>query len=270
VSMKSCHILPRDISLIRGEILDSTLLHGVGGFSGVGRVSRTSQNSGFAINEAVFTNADGCWAEEVLLPEESVAKFGNLSVDEATALPSYLSAWAILASFQVAQEGSTILQLDGDSSIGTALSELGKAQKLNIISPTPEEVEDVTFLQKWKGKIAFAVAGSPTFVRTLSKTLCPGAKAIFYNAKYTPTSACRSVDFPISSAIFQRVTVSGFDYVSWVRSSPTSYQQALQEVSTLILEKKVPGIKVTKFALADYQKAISHAAKTSSGTVLEL
>lgn len=129
---------------------------------------------------------------------------------------------------------------------------------------------DIFIIRPFSTKIAFAVAGSPTFVRTLSKTLCPGAKAIFYNANYIPTSACRSVDFPISSAIFQRVTVSGFDYVSWVRSSPTSYQQALQEVSTLILEKKVPGIKVAKFALVEYQKAISHAATTSSGTVLEL
>lgn len=220
-------------------------------------------------NDVVLINGDGCWADEITIFEENVSKVGDLPFDEAATLPSYLSAWAILNLFNGLQVGCNILQLDGDSAVGVALSEVGKAYGLNVISISTKEADDVSFMQKWKGKVTFAVAGSSQSARSLSKTLSPGAKMVFHIAKYTPTSAALSIDFPISMAIFQDVTVSGFDYASWVTSSPDLFNAALIDVLKLIAEKKISP-KSSAFPVADYQKAISHAATTGSATILNL
>jgi NADPH:quinone reductase-like Zn-dependent oxidoreductase len=269
IGMKTSLILPRDISAIRGERLVSITSSLLGGYTGVGVVTSTGSNSSaLKPNDVVLVNGDGCWANEITTFEENVSKIGDLPFDEAAILPSYLSAWAILNLFEVLQVGCDILQLDGDSAVGLALTEVGKAYGLNMISVSSKEVEDASFLQKWKGRVTFAVAGSTQSARTFSKSLSPGAKLVFHTAKYTPTSMASTIDFPISMAIFQNVTVSGFDYASWVGSSPDSFRAALVDILKLIAEKKLSP-KLATFPIVDYQNAIFQTATTRNASVLK-
>lgn len=211
-----------------------------------------------------------CWADSVTVSANNVVKLPNISADEANAIPAIVSALGILRSLPGLKEGDTVLQTGGANCTGDALSQVGAAQGVKIVSVPDSELMDVTKL-KALGKSNHGVAGASTskVVHQMTKALRPNGSVVFHHGTYQSFNDLLPIDLPASAAIFNNISVRGFNLYAWIKNDPTSFAEQVEKAAQLLKDKKI-ALPSQQFSLNDYKQAIEAAETSGSLNVLKL
>ena len=89
------------------------------------------------------------------------------------------------------------------------------------------------------------------------------------NGAIEPLSASGVLQVPVGSAIFNNVSVQGFDFGTWVRSDAAGVGAALKAVSGLVAGKKV-SLQAKVYAQKDFMAAVDAVASTGAPAVLKI
>eukprot|EP01041_Mallomonas_annulata_P000875 gene875-1700_t len=267
VSIKSLPILVEDILAVKGCSFQSSKL-GVAGSTSVGIVAAVGDKVKSCANEnSVFVVSDSCWAKDVIVPESSVFTIPKLSTVESTVLPATISAYGILSRFKTLQRGETVVQLNSDSDIGQAISQIGKDKGINIINATPADLSDPKQFMAKIGSIKYAISGSPGKLSlSLLRTLSDNAILINYNSSTFLKEDFGGFDLPVGPFIFKNISIQGFNLSTWAKTDNEGFKDAIKNVVALIQAKKI-SLKSQIFPLAEYSKAIL-AVEQAPGAVI--
>jgi hypothetical protein len=257
---------------IRGENLYRSS-PGIGGFSGIGKVVTVSTNAkNIKQDDFVFFNSHRSWAERVNVSESNIFLLENgISLTAAASLPYFISAWAIISKFHNLKAGGLVVQSNGDTAVGFAITQLCKANGINILSPTDAEISDPSFLMKYKGKVSHCILGSSgKIAMTFMRILASEAKVVVYRGRYVPTVETLGLDISYSAAIFKNISVSGFDYEIWSNNN-VNVQKAISSTTSLLREEKVKlSPELISSPIINYQKAIANAGTKGAFIVLKI
>lgn len=273
VSIKASSVTPEDVLSVKGLSL-SNKLSGIAGTVAAGVVASTSAGvTGFSSNDSVLVVSEGVWTDEVVVPATAVAKFPNLAAEQVAALPSILSAWAILNNYASGlKSGDLVVQTNGSGAVGAAISEVGKVMGLNVVNLSEADLQDAKLTDKLKSKgaVKLAVTGqSGGHVVSMVRALAPSGCLISYNGVVQSLASTTPVQVPISGMIFNNVSMHGFDLSAWVKSDPQGFQAAVSAVQGLLGDKKLAVKAVKAVPQSDFLKTLEAVGSTGSNAVLK-
>ncbi len=145
VSMKSARINPVDVDLMKGMPFLKYKKPQIGGVDGAGTITEVGEGiQEFSVGDTVyfyraFTNL-GSWAEEVVVPQDYLAKTPqNISVEQAGAIAlPLLTAYESLQALEP-KAGETILIHGAAGGVGLQATQLAKAMGLIVIGTAGPE-----------------------------------------------------------------------------------------------------------------------------------
>lgn len=244
------------------------------GNAAVGKVVAVPSNGSqeFYLNDSVLVIGQGLWTDEAIVSASGAVKVHALQPDEAALLPSYISAWAILHNYVTLKAGDTIVQTTGNSAIGKAITAVGKALNLKVLSLSDSELNDPEISRKLEGlgSISLTVTGqSGKVISLLSKVTASNGVVVTYNGVYESFVTTTAVSVAISHLIFRNVSIQGFELLPWVQSSPSEYKAAAHSVLSLLSEKKIVLKPSLVYPQSDYLSGIEAVFKTGDTAVLK-
>lgn len=276
VSVKSSEILAEDIRSISGLSL-ITKNPGVGGISCIGSVAQIGSNvPNLSLNDKVYVVARGTWRTSIKFPVESVLKLPALSFDKMSQFSSSLIAHSLLHNFVRLKSGDTIVQSSGDSIIGKKVSELGSYFGYKVLSPSRSELGDERYLETLKQEHTVKLVLSPNCDDKLSRSFLrllvnsgPANGYVLYNGDASAPNSLPPLQLPISYAVFNNISVYGFDYFSYFSTKPVDFQRTFSAVSDLyaagVLDDSKAGAQA--FPLSDYQSALRSVQSGQAATL---
>lgn len=248
---------------------------GVAGTTAVGTVIGVSNGeTDFKINDTVLVVESNLWADQAIVEKSSVSKLASVGADEAATLPTFLSAWALLNNFVKLSPGDTVIQSNGGSAVGSAVSQIGKALGVNVLSPSASDLSDAKFVSKTKAdKHTIKLSISDRSGRTsldFARITANDGTLVVYNGVIETLEETEGIDQSAGSAIYKNVSIAGFDFGLWHRNAKAdgTFQRALDEVLALGAAKKL-NLKPKVYAQADFQKALAEVESTGSAVVLK-
>ena len=259
---------------IRGMSMGGLRAGDVAGCAGAGVVTSVSAGEReFAVNDSVLVIGSGTWTNDAIVSTSSVSKLSSkVSAEEAAALPAFVSAWAILHEFAALKSGDLVVQTNGSSAVGAAITQLGKALGLKVVSLSDADLSGAkltTTLQE-VGKCKLAVSGqSGRHLTALQKALANSGVAVAYSGVFESLQSSADVQLPISNIIFNDASVRGFELVSWVRGNTAAYRKSVAALMPLVQEGKLTLKPAHVFPQADYLKAIEEVTARGSSVVLK-
>lgn len=244
------------------------------GNAAVGKVVAvpSSGSEEFYLNDSVFVIGQGLWTDEAIVSASGAVKVPALQPDEAALLPSYISAWAILHNYVTLKAGDTVVQTTGNSAIGKAITAIGKALNLKVLSLSDSELNDPEISKKLEGlgSISLTVTGqSGKVISLLSKVTASNGVVVTYNGVYESFVTTTAVSVAISHLIFRNVSIQGFELLPWVQNSPSEYKAAAHSVLSLLSEKKIVLKPSLVYPQSDYLSGIEAVFKTGDTAVLK-
>ena len=122
-------------------------------------------------------------------------------------MPSATSAWAILHNFVKLSPGDVVVQTNGSSATGIAISEIGSSLGLKVISVTESDLKDSKFIvNALKGshlKLAVAAHSGASQV-ALTKALAPKGVLVAYYGPTETLSRAAGLQMPTCKIIFHK------------------------------------------------------------------
>ena len=137
VRMFAAPINPADLNVIEGTYGELPSLPCTIGNEGVGVVERVGSSvSGFAVGRTVLPLAFGTWAEQMVVPAESLVALpeGLDPLQAAMLTVNPATAWRMLHDFVPLQPGDWIVQNAANSGVGRAVIQLAKALGLRTLN----------------------------------------------------------------------------------------------------------------------------------------
>jgi len=272
VTVKTSQVLAEDIKAIKGLSFAHKSLN-TAGTTAVGVVSGVPVGeSDFAVNDTVFLVGSGLWRGEANVNKSSAIKLSGISSDDAATLPSFLTAWGLLKNFVNLKSGDVVVQSSGDSGVGLAVTQIGKALGVTVLSPTKDELKDAKFVANMKNQkdsiklVVSDVSGRVSL--DLTRVVANSGVSVFYNGRVESLEESVGVDVPAASNIYKGVTVAGFDLAAWHAADTNGFKQAIKSVVALGNEKKI-NLKPKVYPFSDYLKAIADVEKSSSAVVMK-
>ncbi len=254
---------------IRGQSLVNKNV-GFGGLFGVGHVASIGTGvSNLNHNDSVIVVGDS-WTNQVTVPAKCAFKLpSNLSLDESVSISTFVCASGILKSLPNLKEGDTIFQTCGTTAVGMAMSQLGNQRGIKVNSIIDDDLMEIKKL-KSLGKTTHAVAGAANtkIIHQLTKTLLPNGAVVFYHGVYQPVSSLLSIDLPVSAAIFNNISVRGFDLAAWMRDDWEGFSLSLQQIINLMEEKKL-SLPSNSYHISDYRKAFEGVEAIAALSVIK-
>lgn len=274
VSIKTSQVRPEDIRTIRG-ISFASKSTGNAGTTAVGVVREVAKGeTDLAVNDTVLIVEPGVWTDQAVVRKSNVSKIAKLPVEEAATLPSYLSAWAMFHKFVNLSKGDTVIQSSGHTADGMAISQVGKALGYNVLSPTAAELSDAKFVSNMKAqntpiKLSISDRSGKTSL-DFARITANNGTVVVYNGTIESLEQSQGIDQSAGSAIYNNVSVVGFDFGQWHRITKAdgTFQKALSEVVSLGTSNKL-NLKPKSYAEADFQKAIADVQNTGSAAILK-
>lgn len=254
ISIKAAQVSTEDVRMIRGVSLTNKTT-GVAGTTGVGSVTAVGSGvSGVKVGDSVLAIGSGLWTDSVTLPASSVFKVSSsIPVEEAANLPAAVSAYIILKSVPLSA-GDSVLQSSADSAIDLGVSQVGKALGYNVTSTSDKPVK--LAVSSSTGKAA----------HTLIKSLAHGGVLVSYNGVKDSEDG---VAAPVSSSIFDDVSISGFDLGTYAASNSSGISEAVTAVCGLYDSKKIT-LKSKVYPQAEFASAVTIAESTGGPAVIKL
>lgn len=224
------------------------------------------------MNDSVLVIGGEVWADEAVVPKSNIIKLPKDAAENAAVLPNYISAWGILHNFVSLKTGDVVVQTVGNSAVGTAISNLGKALGLKVVSLADSDVKSTNLAAKLQelGAIKLAVSGnSGKHISSLQRHVGKDGSTVVYNGVYEPLHTVTDVQLPISHMIFSNSSVHGFDLQAWFQSDAAGVRGAVGDLLKVVQDKQVPVKAQHSFAQADYIKAIEEVTKSGACVVLK-
>jgi NADPH:quinone reductase-like Zn-dependent oxidoreductase len=247
--------------------------HGAAGSVGSGIISAVAAGDGdFSKGDAVIVIGEGTWGDDVTVSKDSVVKSSGLSHEEGAALPTYAAAWGLLHNFTDLKSGDLVVQTTGTGAVGSAVTQLGKALGLKVVSLADSDVKGTNLGAKLQeaGAYKLAISGqSGKHISSLQRHGAKGAVTVAYHGAHEPIHSSSDVHLPISHMIFNDSSVRGFDLLTWSRTNSAEFKHAVESVVKLAQEKKISLKPAQVFPQSDYLKAIEEVMKTGSTVVLK-
>ena len=233
---------------------------GVAGSYAIAQVTKTGSNvSAVKANEKVFVASPGVFGEEVTTDASNVIPLKTQkTAEEMASIPAILTAWALLHEFKSLKPSDVVVQTNGQTAVGQAVSQIAKVKGINVVNVTEKTVADF----KPSGEVALCLCNSSAMSKPLLKLLGSDAAFVAYSDTVEPISAIHSVDIPVTSAIFKKVKVSGFHLMTWKELEPVKFKNAVAEVAAWIDAGKV-SVPSKKYMLADYASALTESSTGS-------
>lgn len=289
VRMLAAPINPADLNVIEGTYGELPLLPCVIGNEGVGVVERVGASvGGFAVGQTVLPLALGTWAEQMVVPAESLVALPEgldplqaamLSVNPAT-------AWRMIHDFVKLQPGDWIVQNAANSGVGRSVIQLAKALGLRTLNV----VRRAELIDELRASGADVVVTEDTDLRADALTLCGGvlpklglnavggasalnvANALCAGAPLVTYGAMgrQPLKIPNGLLIFKNISFQGFWLRRWKESAPHAEVRATYEKLADFLAAGVLHTPVHKvLPLDQVLEAIAEATQEKrSGKVL--
>lgn len=229
-------------------------------------------DSDLAVNDQVLIVGAGVWTDETVVSKATVTKIPKLSAEEAAVLPTFAAAWGILNNFVTLKSGDVVVQTNPNSAIGGAISQVGKALGLKVVSISDADLTASDLLVKLKqaGSFKLAVSGrSGRHIGTLQRAVAKDGITVAYNGVFESLHATANVQLPISNLIFSNTAVHGFDLNAWATHSPEAFRASVSSVLALVNEKKVNLKPAHVFSQAEYSKALEEVSKSGATVALK-
>jgi trans-2-enoyl-CoA reductase len=287
--MLAAPINPADLNVIEGSYGDLPMLPCSIGNEGVGVVERVGSSvRGFVAGQAVLPLAFGTWAEQMVVPAESlIALPGGLDSLQAAMLGvNPATAWRMIHDFANLQPGDWIVQNAANSGVGRSVIQLAKALGLRTLNV----VRRAELVGELRGMGADVVVTEDTDLRTEALTLCSGvlpklglnavggasalnvANALCSGAPLVTYGAMsrQPLKIPNGLLIFKNISLHGFWLRRWKNTSSRSEVRATYEKLAAYLAAGVLHTPVHKvFQLDQALEAIAEAVQEKrSGKVL--
>jgi NADPH:quinone reductase-like Zn-dependent oxidoreductase len=226
----------------------------------------------FSNNDTVLVVGEGVWSDEVVVSKNSVVKVAGLSHEELAVLPAFAAAWGLLHNFVALKAGDVVVQTYGNSAIGSAVTQVGKAMGLKVVSLADSDVKGTNVAAKLQeaGAFKLALSGkSGKHLSSLQRHVARGGTTVVYNGVFEPLQSAADVQLPISHMIFSDSSVHGFDLQAWARAAPGEFKAALSSLSALAQDKKIALKAAHTFPQAEYLKAVEEVTQTGAAVVLK-
>ena len=240
----------------------SLLAKGAGatGSYAVGKVTSIGPNvSSVKANDKVFIASRGVFSEEVSVDMNDVIPLTtSKTAEEMAAIPALLTAWALLHEFKSLKSNDVVVQTNGNTAVGLAVSQIAKVKGISVVNVTEKSLTDF----KPSGEVALCLCNASAMSRPLLKLLAPDGAFVAYSDTVEPLPSIHSVDVPVTAAIFKKVKVAGFHLMTWKEIEPAKFKNAVAEVASMIESGKV-NISSKKYKLSDYVNAMSESSTGS-------
>lgn len=258
---------------IQGISFSSNTHHGVAGTAGVGTVVSVGANvATVKTGDNVIVIDNGVWSDNVTVSSSNVAKISSAPSEASAVLPTFVSAWAILNhSHTPLKAGDIVLQTEGKTALGSAVSQIGKALGFKVINVTPDEVLHADFRKKvaTTGPARMAVTHhTGKVLREVMKVLEIGSTVVTYNGPITSVFSESPVEAAVSTYIFDAKSIHGFDLKTWMSSNPEKFREATAFVSSLLDEKKI-SLPVDSHAQSNFLPALDLVHAKEAAVVLK-
>ena len=215
--------------------------------------------SSIKANEKVFVTGPGAFADELTVDMSNVIPLTvTKTAEEMASIPAILTAWALLHEFKSLKPSDVVVQTNGQTAVGQAVSQIAKIKGFNVVNVTEKSVADF----KPSGEVSLCLCNSSAMSKPLLKLMGADGAFVAYSDTVEPISAIHSVDIPVTSAIFKKVKVFGFHLNTWKELDPAKFRNAVAEVASLIETGKV-NIPSKKYKLSDYANALTESSKGS-------
>lgn len=289
VRMVAAPINPADLNVIEGTYGELPTLPCSIGNEGVGVVERVGSSvRGFVAGQAVLPLAFGTWAEQMVVPAESLIALpeGIDPLQAAMLAVNPATAWRMIHDFAKLQPGDWIVQNAANSGVGRSVIQLAKALGLRTLNV----VRRAELVAELRGMGADVVVTEDTDLRTealalcsgvlpklglnavggasalnLANALCAGAPLVTYGAM-----SRQPLKIPNGLLIFKNISLHGFWLRHWKETASRSEVRATYEKLAGYLAAEVLHTPVHKvFQLDQAPEAIVEAAQENrSGKVL--
>jgi NADPH:quinone reductase-like Zn-dependent oxidoreductase len=246
---------------------------GVGGISAVGVIVELPEfEKDFSLNDSVFVVGSGLWTDEVVVTKSSVTKIPTtFPLEHAALLPSLSSAWNLLNNFKTLKAGDNVLVTETKNATGSAIAEIAKVLGLNVITVSKKDLDDPSYIKHTRSMLnsKLIITSCGASAHKLSKLLAPQGSLVIYNGIIDPSEYFPTVDIPVSSAIFNDISVHGFDFKVWHDTNKSAFEEAVGSVVKLYNDNKIlaePNVYQQK----DFLKAIHVVESGDSAVVIKL
>uniref|UniRef100_UPI0025AE7395 enoyl-[acyl-carrier-protein] reductase, mitochondrial n=1 Tax=Doryrhamphus excisus TaxID=161450 RepID=UPI0025AE7395 len=292
-------INPSDINMIQGTYAILPDLPAVGGNEGVAQVMEVgSQVTSLQIGDWVIPKdaGVGMWRTAAILKEDDVISVPNdiPMLCAATLGVNPCTAFRMLSDFESLKPGDSVIQNAANSGVGQAVIQLAAARGINTINVVRDRPEFTQLSDRLKALGASHVIKEEDLRRPEMKELfqtCPRPKlALNAVGGKSATELLRHlqlggsmvtyggmskqpVTVPVSALIFKDVKICGFWVTQWKREhshDSTAFRSMLDQLCSLIRQKKLSAPACTEVRLHDYRKALDDAMQpfTSAKQVL--
>jgi len=270
VTIQANQVSAEDIRMIRGQSFSNKTI-GVAGTSGAGVVSSVaSGETAFAVNDPVLVLASGVWTDSFTVDKSSVIKIPKMPADAAASLPVAISAYTMLTNYTSLSSGDTVVQTNGGTAMGLAVSAICKSMGVKVVSASAADLADKAFVKKTTGaKLAITTLQGRAST-SLVKMLADGSTLVAYNAPPLPLAVCAPLDLSTSSLIFNNISTQGFDLSAWSKSNPEEVSKAVAAVVQLVAEKKISLAPSKTYSQNQFLEAISDMESSGNSAVLKL
>ena len=289
VRMLAAPINPADLNVIAGTYGELPTLPCTIGNEGAGVVMRIGASvSGFTLGQTVLLLAFGTWAEQIVVPAESlVALLEGLDPLQAAMIGvNPATAWRMIHDFAKLQPGDWIVQNAANSGVGRSVIQLAKAlglRTLNVVrraelidelrlsgadvvvtEDTDLRADALTLCGGMLPKLGLNAVGGASALN-VANALCAGAPLVTYGAM-----GRQPLKIPNGLLIFKNISFQGFWLRRWKESAPHAEVRATYEKLSGYLAAGVLHTPVQKvFPLDQVLEAIAEAAQEKrSGKVL--
>jgi len=289
VRMLAAPINPADLNVIAGTYGELPTLPCTIGNEGAGVVMRIGASvSGFTLGQTVLLLAFGTWAEQIVVPAESlVALPEGLDPLQAAMLGvNPATAWRMIHDFAKLQLGDWIVQNAANSGVGRSVIQLAKAlglRTLNVVrraelidelrlsgadvvvtEDTDLRADALTLCGGMLPKLGLNAVGGASALN-VANALCAGAPLVTYGAM-----GRQPLKIPNGLLIFKNISFQGFWLRRWKESAPhaevrATYEKLAGYLAAGVLHTPVHNV----FSLDQVLEAIAEAAQEKrSGKVL--
>ncbi|MEI8294784.1 MAG: 2-enoyl thioester reductase domain-containing protein [bacterium] len=279
--MLAAPVNPADLNVIEGTYGELPSLPCTIGNEGVGVVEQIGSSvAGLSLGQMVLPLAFGTWAEQMLVPAESlVALPDGLDPLQASMLAvNPATAWRMMHDFAALQPGDWIVQNAANSGVGRAVIQLSKALGLRTLNV----VRRAELIEELRACGADAVVIEETDLRAEARNLCGGslpklglnavggASALNLANALRPGSPLvtygamgrQPLKIPNGLLIFKNISFHGFWLRRWKETTPLAEVRATYERLAAYLASGVLHTPVHMvFPLAQAADAIAEAAQ---------
>lgn len=289
VRMLAAPVNPADLNVIEGTYGELPALPCTIGNEGVGVVERVGASvEGITVGRMVLPLSFGTWAEEMVVPAESLIALpeGLDPVQAAMLSVNPATAWRMLHDFARLEPGDWIVQNAANSGVGRAVVQLAKAlgfRTLNVVrrSELIDELQKIgadvvvteeanlkdetsTLCGGQAPKLALNAVGGASALN-LANALRPGSPLVTYGAM-----GRQPLKIPNGMLIFKNLSFRGFWLRRWKETAnPAEVRETYEKLSAYLLAGVLHTPVHKTFPLSLAPEAVVEAAREKrSGKVL--